>query len=95
VDIPAARRTHVHESRRVADEVWRLAHGLHPYAPRLLTATAAGERVYASVPDARTDAIAAALRVMRDYDVIYQPRPRRWLVADAALVPHLAARRAP
>jgi hypothetical protein len=90
-DLSAAWRAHVHNSGRVADEVRKLAHGLHPYAPRLLTAIAAEDRVYRSVPEARTDAIAAALRVMRDHDLIYQPRPRRWLVADPALVPHLAA----
>jgi hypothetical protein len=90
-DVPTAWRAHVHEAGRVAYEIRRLAHGLHPYAPRLLTAIAAEDRVYRSVPEARSDAVAAALRAMRDHDLIYQPRPRKWLVADPALVPHLAA----
>jgi hypothetical protein len=30
---------------------------------------------------------------MRDHDVIYQPRPRSWVVADPALEPHLAVAR--
>jgi hypothetical protein len=95
LDIPSAWRAHVHESGRVAEEVLRLAHGLHPYGPRLLAAVAAGDRVYSSVPEARTDAIAAALRAMRDHDLVYQPRPRRWVIADPALAPHLAAARMP
>jgi hypothetical protein len=90
-DIPAAWRARVNESGRVAHESRRLEYGLHPYAPRLLTAIAADDRVYRSVPEARSDTVAAALRAMRDHDLIYQPRPRRWLVADPALVPHLAA----
>jgi hypothetical protein len=94
-DVHAAWRVEVHESRRVAEEMRRLAHGLHPYAPRLLAAIAADDRDYASVPGARTDAIASALRLMRDADVIYQPRPRKWLVADPAVVPHLAASSTP
>jgi hypothetical protein len=28
---------------------------------------------------------------MRDHDVIYQPRRRKWQIADPALVPHLAS----
>ena len=90
VDVHDAWRAHVHESERLALTVRRLVHGLHQYAPRLLTAIAAGDPVYRSVPDARTDAIAAALRAMRDHDVIYQPQRRKWVVADPALVPHLA-----
>jgi hypothetical protein len=72
-----------------------LVRGLHQFAPRLLTALASGYKVYASVPNARTDAIATALRLMRDHDVVYQPRPRQWLVSNPALVPHLAAARMP
>jgi hypothetical protein len=94
-DLHAAWRAHVHESGRLGNEMRRLAHGLHPYAPRLLAAVAADEPVYASVPGARTDAIATALRVMRDADLIYQPRPRKWVVADPAVVSHLAASRTP
>jgi hypothetical protein len=91
VDVPAGWRAHVHEADRVAHEIRRLVHGLHPYAPQLLTAIAAEDRVYRSVPEARSDTVAAALRAMRDHDLIYQPRPRKWLVADPSLVPHLAA----
>lgn len=91
VAVHEAWRAHVRESERVAVTARRLVHGLHQYAPRLLTAIAAGDPVYRSVPEARTDAIAAALRAMRDHDVIYQPRRRKWVVADPALVPHLAA----
>ena len=82
---------HVDSQREAAEWIHRLAHGLHPYGPRLLGAIAANERVYPAVPDARSDAIAAALRAMRDHDLIYQPVPRRWVVADPALAPHLVA----
>lgn len=92
---PAAWQVHVSESERVADEVLRLAYGLHPYGPRLLAAIATEDRVYRSVPEARSDAVATALRVLRDHDLVYQPRPRKWVVADPALVPHLAAARVP
>lgn len=91
VDLATAWRAHVNESGRAADQARRLAYGLHPYGPRLLAAIAGRERVYRSVPEARTDAIAAALRLMRDHDLIYQPRPRQWVIADPALEPHLAS----
>jgi hypothetical protein len=90
-DVRAAWAAHVGAQRGAARWIDRLAHGLHPYGPRLLTAIAGSEPVYPSVPEARTDAIAAALRAMRDHDLIYQPVPRRWVVADPALVPHLIA----
>ena len=90
-DVRTAWADHVESQRGAARWIERLAHGLHPYGPRLLAAIAANDAVYPAVPDARTDAIAAALRVMRDHDLIYQPVPRRWVIADPALVSHLAA----
>jgi hypothetical protein len=90
-DIRAAWALHVAEGRSTAVCVDRLAHGLHPYGPRLLAAIAADKPVYPAVPGARTDAIAAALRVMRDHDLIYQPVRRRWVIANPALVSHFGA----
>ena len=92
-ELETAWRIYVRCSRSAGAAVRELVRGLHPLAPRLLRAVASGDRVYSSAPGARTDAIAAALRMMRDHDVIYQPGPRRWIIADPALVPHLAARR--
>jgi hypothetical protein len=93
-ELEAAWKAQVRGSRDAALAVRRLVGGIHQLAPRLLRAIASGARVYSSVPEARTDAIAAALRAMRDHDVIYQPRARQWVVADPALVPHLASARA-
>jgi hypothetical protein len=89
-DMRAAWAVQVAEARPTAQWVDRLAHGLHPYGPRLLSAIAGNRPVYPAVPGARTDAIAAALRVMRDHDLIYQPIRRRWAISDPALVSHLA-----
>jgi hypothetical protein len=88
-DVQASWAAHVEAQRGAAKWIDRLAHGLHPYGPRLLAAIAGSEPVYPSVPEARTDAIASALRAMRDHDLIYQPIRRRWVVADPALVSHL------
>jgi hypothetical protein len=93
-DLPSAWTSHVGETRDAAAWAERLAGALHPYGPRLLDAIAADRPVYPAVPGARTDAIAAALRAMRDHDLIFQPTRRRWVVADPALAPHLAARSA-
>jgi hypothetical protein len=90
-DVRAAWAVQVAEARPTAQWVDRLAHGLHPYGPRLLAAIAGRRPVYPAVPGARTDAIAAALRAMRDHDLIYQPIRRRWVIADPALVSHLAS----
>ncbi|MEA2406249.1 MAG: hypothetical protein QOE69_368, partial [Thermoleophilaceae bacterium] len=93
-ELEAAWLAHARDAGEAAAAVRGLVRGLHRFAPRLLRAIAAGEPVYPSVPGARPDAIAKALGRMRDHDVIYQPGPRRWLVADPALVPHLASGRA-
>lgn len=90
-DVRTAWAEHVESQRGAVRWIERLAHGLHPYGPRLLAAIAANEAVYPAVPDARTDAIATALRTMRDHDLVYQPVPRRWVIADPALVSHLVA----
>jgi hypothetical protein len=89
-DAAAAWAEHVRLALDTALAVDQLAHGLHPYGPRLLGAIAAEVAVYPSVPGARSDAVAAALRILRDYDLIYQPTARRWVIADPALVSHLA-----
>jgi hypothetical protein len=91
-DVASAWTRHVAEMRGSAEWAERLARALHPYGPRLLGAIAMDRPVYPAVPTARTDAVASALRTLRDHDLIFQPARRRWVVADPALVPHLSAR---
>ena len=83
-DVRSAWAAEVAAARPSAWWVVRLARGLHLYGPRLICAIAANEPVYPSVPGARSDAVAAALKTMRDHDLIYQPAPRRWVIADPA-----------
>ena len=77
-------------SQQEAELAARLARGFHRFGPRLLAAIAAGQPPYAAVPGARPNAIATALRTLRDNDLIYQPAPRRWLIANPLLESSLA-----
>lgn len=90
-DVRLAWAADVAAARPAAWWVARLARGLHPYGPRLIGAIAANQPVYPAVPGARSDTVATALKTMRDHDLVYQPAPRRWVIADPALTTHLAA----
>jgi hypothetical protein len=91
LSVANALASEIEAARPKAEAVERLAHGLHPYGPRLLAAVAANTPVYPAVPGARTDAIAAALRILRDHDLVYQPSQRRWVIADPTVAPHFAS----
>jgi hypothetical protein len=67
-----------------AREVLNLARSVHELAPRLLLALAAGQAPY-GIHNERSDRVALALRHLRDYGLIEQPRPRTWQIADPLL----------
>jgi hypothetical protein len=71
--------------RGVLDLVLNAARAAHPFGPRLLVAVARGEPPYPAVPDAKPARVAHALRRLRDHGFVYQPAPRTWRLADAAL----------
>jgi hypothetical protein len=68
-----------------AEELLRLVPTVHEFAPRLLTAIAMNEAPYATIPGARSNRIAKALNVLHSVDLIEQPQPRRWQIADPLL----------
>jgi hypothetical protein len=61
-----------------------ISRSIHELAPRLLVALARDEAPYARTSE-RSDRIALALRRLRDNDLIEQPEPRRWQIADPLL----------
>jgi hypothetical protein len=71
--------------RGVLDVAFNAARAVHPLGPRLLVAIARGQPPYPAVPDAKPARIAHALRRLRDHDLVYQPEPRTWRLADPAL----------
>jgi len=75
-----------------AEIVLNLASGLHPYAPALLGAIARGRPPYAAIPGAASQRIARALAKLRDMDLVEQPQPRTWQIADPLLEHALKAR---
>lgn len=78
-------RACVDARRAVLDVVLDAARAAHPLGPRLLVAVARGEPPYPAVPDAKPARVAHALRRLRDHDLVYQPEPRTWRLADPAL----------
>jgi hypothetical protein len=67
-----------------ARSVLALSRSVHELAPRLLVALARDEAPYARSSE-RSDRIALALRRLRENDLIEQPDPRRWQIADPLL----------
>jgi len=76
----------------VLDVVLNAARAAHPLGPRLLVAVASGEPPYPAIPDAKPARVAHALRRLRDHDLVYQPEPRTWHLADPALAAALRQR---
>lgn len=68
-----------------AEELLRVARTIHDFAPGLLLAIAAETAPYAAIEGARPNRVAKALRELHNLDLIEQPRPRRWQIADALL----------
>ena len=93
---PNSIRTTWHHAVRAnvarADDVRRLAGAIHPYAPRLLQAIVHGEPPYGVIAHASSQRVARALARLRDLDLIEQPQPRRWEIADPLLAAALALR---
>lgn len=89
-------RTGWHQTVRTnvarAEDVRRLASAVHPYAPRLLQAIARGAPPYGAIEGASSQRVARALTRLRDLDLIEQPQPRRWEIADPLLAAALALR---
>lgn len=68
-----------------AHDVLRLAAAVHPYAPGLLLAISAGEPPYAAISGSSSQRVARALARLRDLDIVEQPLPRTWQIADPLL----------
>lgn len=77
----------VRDSRQRAHDTLLLARDLHKYAPALLLAIAQNQKPYAAIPDAksRPAQIALPLRKLHALDIIEQPAPREWQIADPLL----------
>jgi hypothetical protein len=75
-------RQAVHRSLPRAHDILALAREIHPYEPTLLLAIAEARQPYKALPDAPSARIALALRKMRSLDILEQPAPRAWQIAD-------------
>ena len=78
--------------RPEAESVLNLASGVHVYGPHLLIAIANGRAPYSAIPNAPSQRVARALAKLRDMDLIEQPVPRTWQIADPILHGALLAR---
>jgi hypothetical protein len=78
--------------RPEAESVLNLASGVHVYGPHLLIAIANGQAPYGAIPNAPSQRVARALAKLRDMDLIEQPVPRTWQIADPILHGALLAR---
>lgn len=65
-----------------AHDILALAREIHAYAPTLLLAIAENRKPYQALPDAPSARVALALRKMRSLDILEQPEPRAWQIAD-------------
>lgn len=81
----SAWRLAVRESRARAHDTLLLAREVHEYAPTLLLAIAQNQKPYSAVPDAKPARVALALRKLQGIDIIEQPEPRSWQIADPLL----------
>lgn len=73
-----------------ADDVLRLAAAINAYAPSLLQAIASGRPPYAAIVNARSQRVARTLARLRDLELVEQPSPRHWEIADPLLSAALA-----
>ena len=65
-----------------AHDILALTREIHAYAPVLLLAIAEARKPYLALPDAPSARIARALNKMRSLDILEQPEPRTWQIAD-------------
>lgn len=65
-----------------AYDILALAREIHPYEPTLLLAIAEARQPYKAMPGAPSARVALALRKMRSLDILEQPAPRAWRIAD-------------
>jgi hypothetical protein len=72
----------VYRSLPRAHDILALAREIHPYEPALLLAIAEARQPYKTLPEAPSARIALALRKMRSLDILEQPAPRAWQIAD-------------
>jgi hypothetical protein len=68
-----------------AHDTLALARSVHAYGPTLLLAIAQEHKPYTAVPNAPPARVALALRKLRSVDIIEQPEPRAWRIADPLL----------
>lgn len=68
-----------------ADDVLRLTDAIHPFAPKLLRAIAQNDPPYGAIEGASSQRVARVLAHLRKLDLIEQPQPRRWEIADPLL----------
>ena len=80
----------VHDNLVRSGDVLRLSAAIHPYAPRLLKAIASGKPPYRAIENAPSQRVARTLSRLRDLDLIEQPAPRRWEIADPLLAAAIA-----
>lgn len=71
--------------RERAYELLRVAAAIHELAPRLLLILAHGRAPYSELSHERPGRVSLALRRLREYELIEQPRPRTWQIADPLL----------
>lgn len=67
------------------EAILTLAQQVTPWGARILAAVARGERPYRAAGSANPSRSAQALRLLQNADLIYQPQPRQWALADPFL----------
>lgn len=81
----SAWRLAVRDSRARAHDTLLLAREVHDYASTLLLAIAQNQKPYSAVLGAKPARVALALRKLQAIDIIEQPEPRSWQIADPLL----------
>ncbi len=80
--VQPAYETLVASRSATANALLSAAHRIHPLAAQLLLAIAHDLPPYREAIRVPPQRVATALNALRDADLIYQPEPRRWILAD-------------